>query len=136
MLKMKANDILVLNLRVILLLEVDFNILNKIIFNSCLILTLEKRNLMLREIIRGRRNQSTLHIALNKKLIVDISNQSKILYAIASANTFNYFNYIMHLIIGLICQFFRLLVEMEICLIIAYQRALARRHHLITVMVC
>jgi len=62
---------------VILLLEADFNELNKIIYNSRVIPELEKREEIPFEVIRGRRGQSSLHIASRKKLISDYSNQSK-----------------------------------------------------------
>ena len=71
-LEKSSGKILVLKLRAILLLEADFNALYKIIFNVRILPALEKDNLILSEILGGRRSQSTLYIALNKKLIVDI----------------------------------------------------------------
>ena len=61
-------------LRVILLLEADFNTLHKIIFNRRILPILKKKNLFPHKIIRCNRGQSAIHIALNKKLIADISN--------------------------------------------------------------
>ena len=52
-LKKKPNDILVSKLYAILLLEVDFNAVNKIILNVRLIPALEARNKIARETIRG-----------------------------------------------------------------------------------
>ena len=74
MLEKEKGNINIENLRVILLLEADFNRLNKIIYNSRVIPELEKREEILFEVIRGRRGQSSLHVALNKKLISDCSN--------------------------------------------------------------
>ena len=61
-------------LRVILLLEVDFNALHKIIFSSRILSALERDNLILSEVLGGHRSQSTIHVALNKKLIANIVN--------------------------------------------------------------
>ena len=66
MLEKKDNQIIVSKLRAIFLLEVDFNAVNKIIFNMQLIPFLEYKGLILDEIIRGRRNQSAIYIAINK----------------------------------------------------------------------
>ena len=74
MLEKKQGDISVSKLRVIILLEVDFNVINKIIFNVRLIPRLEKTGLIPRENIRGRRGKLVIHIALSKKLLADIAN--------------------------------------------------------------
>ena len=74
MLEKASRKTLVSKLRAILLLEADFNALYNIIFNCRMLPALERKNLMLSEIIGGRRRQSDLHVALNKKLIADIAN--------------------------------------------------------------
>ena len=55
MLGKSLNNISVSKLRVILLLEVNFNIVNKIIFNIMLILTLETMKSISRELMGERR---------------------------------------------------------------------------------
>ena len=40
----------------------------------------------------GRRGKLALHVAVNKKLLADITNQSKLLNIMISANVSNYFN--------------------------------------------
>ena len=90
-------------MRAILLLKVDFNVINKIIFNTRLIPTLEAKDMIPREIIGGRRGISAIYIALNKKLLVDIVNQNKLLSIITSANVSNYFGRVVHLMVGIIC---------------------------------
>ena len=77
MLEKKENLHLMSKLRAILLLEADFNAANKIIFNSRMIPKLEENNLIPQEIVGGRRNQSAIQVAINKKLITDIANQTK-----------------------------------------------------------
>jgi len=45
-----------------------------ILFNFCLTPTLEKNKLIPRVIIGGRRGQSIIHIAVNKKLMTNTTN--------------------------------------------------------------
>ena len=71
----KAEGIVdMMKLQAILLLEADFNAIYKIIFNNRLIPNLEVINVIPREVIGGRRSQAATHLALDKKLIVDIVN--------------------------------------------------------------
>ena len=74
MLDKKENEIHISKLRAILLLEKDFNAINKIIFNTRLILSIESRKEIPYEIIGGRKNHAAIQLAINKKLILDISN--------------------------------------------------------------
>ena len=73
-LEKSTGNIQVSKLRAILLLEADFNALNKIVFNNRTISNLEASNSIPYEVIGGRRGQSSIHVALNKKLVCDISN--------------------------------------------------------------
>jgi hypothetical protein len=70
---------------------------------------MERENIILREIIGRRKYQSTIHIAINKKLITDIANQTKIPNIIISTDTSNYFNRVAHLIATIVYSNFRLL---------------------------
>ena len=56
MLEKAPRKIDVSKLRVILLLKADFNTIYKIIFNSCLMLILEKKYCVPQKVIRGRKN--------------------------------------------------------------------------------
>ena len=53
MLEKEKNNILVSKLHAILSLKADFNIANKIIFNTWIIPQIERRNEILREIVGG-----------------------------------------------------------------------------------
>ena len=64
-----AGNVNVEKLRVILLLKVDFNAMQKIIFNNRLIPELEAEDAIPPEVIGGRRTQVATHLALNKNLI-------------------------------------------------------------------
>ena len=108
MLEKSEGNIHIIKLRALLLLEVDFNALNKIVFNIRALPTIEASRTILYEIIGGRRGQSLIHIAFNKKLVCDIENQHKKLTVVVSADATNYYDRIAYLIVSLLCQQFRL----------------------------
>ena len=70
-----SGNINIAKLRAILLLEVDFNTLNKIIFNIRVMPLIEANIQIPHNIVEGRRSQSSLYLALSKKLISNIMNQ-------------------------------------------------------------
>jgi len=74
MLKKSEGNVYITKLRALLLLKAEFNTLNKIIFNNRALPTIEASKTILYEIIGGRRGQSLIYIALNKKLVCDIGN--------------------------------------------------------------
>ena len=108
MLEKSKGYINVRKLKAILLLEADFNTLNKIVFNTKLMPSLERTNSIPYEIIGERRGQSSLHVALNKKLVCDISNQQKQPMVVISANASNCYDRITHPIASQACQHFGL----------------------------
>ena len=67
MLEKKPGVISVSKLRVILLLEADFNGINKILFNMRLILNIEQSHVISKEIIGIRRLQLVIQLTINKK---------------------------------------------------------------------
>ena len=75
MLEKVARNMNMAKLRAILLLEADFNALNKIIFNRRAIPRIETAKTMPCELIGGKRGKSSLYVALNKKLVCNIRNQ-------------------------------------------------------------
>ena len=83
-------------LRAILLLEVDFNTMHKIIFNNRLIPNLEAVNAILIEVIGGRQSQATTHLTLDKKLISNITNVSKIPMITICTDVTNYYGRVAH----------------------------------------
>ena len=88
-LKKALGNINVKKLRAILLLEIDFNALYKIIFNGKIIPTLEERNNMSHEIIGSRGTQAAIYLVLNKKLIANIANIRKVPTIIICADSLN-----------------------------------------------
>ena len=60
------GNFLVEKLRVLILLEADFNTLHKINFNSTLLPSLEASSTISQEILGGRRLQTAAHVVLNK----------------------------------------------------------------------
>ena len=97
----KPNNISVTKLRAILLLKVDFNTINKIIFNTRCIPTLETQDIIPKEYIRERRRQSAIHMAINKKLLADITNQIKKLYTTMCIDISNCFDRVAHPFVGM-----------------------------------
>ena len=74
MLEKSSGNVNISKLRAILLLEADFNGINKILFNSYILPQLESNKAIPYKVIGGRRSQSSYYIALKKKLVSDISN--------------------------------------------------------------
>ena len=92
---------------------------------------IEVRDSISHQIVGGCRSQLAIHVAINKKLIADIANQSKTLHAIISIDASNYFNSIAHSISSLIYHhfglpesyistFFTTIQNMQIYLVTAY----------------
>ena len=108
MLEKSLSNANVEKLRVILLLEVDFNALYKIIFNKRPISVLEAREEILQESIEDRRTQAIAYLVLNKKLIADIANAKKLLIVIIHTDAINYHNRVLHSFTSLSTQYFGL----------------------------
>lgn len=72
---------------------------------------IEKMKLILHKIIGGRRGHSTIHIALNKKLVSDIANHKKIPIVIFLENATNCYDRIAHQIDSQLYQSFGLGIE-------------------------
>ena len=96
MLEKVRGNIEVSKLRAILFLKADFNSLNKIIFNRRVLPYLENKKEIPYKIIYRRRDQSLLHIALNKKLVADCSNQIKYPTVVVSVDASNYYDHIVY----------------------------------------
>ena len=111
MLEKVAGNINVAKLRAILLLEIDFNALNKIVFNGRAIPRIETAKTIPYDVIGRRRGQSSFHIALNKKLVCDIGNQQKKPTVMVSADATNYYDRIAHSILSMAYQHFDLQLE-------------------------
>ena len=111
MLEKSPGDINVQKLQAILILEADFNTMHKIIFNQRVMPRLEQYNDIPKEIIGGRKNQAATHLALNKKLISDISNVRKLLTVTICADATNCYNRIAHPFASLCAQYCRLGIE-------------------------
>ena len=108
MLEKLASNMNAQKLRVILLLEADFNTMHKIIFNSRLIPNIEMKAAIPMEVIGGRRTQLATHLALNKKVIAGIVKLRKVPTIAICADTINYYNRVVHLFASLCVQFFGL----------------------------
>ena len=63
-----------LKLSAIFFLEADFNMVNKILFNTRLISNMKGWEEIPREIIGDRKGQSAIYVEVDKKLVTDIAN--------------------------------------------------------------
>jgi hypothetical protein len=88
-------------LQAILLLEVDFNTIHKIMFNNRLMPNIEAMNAILMEVIGGRRLYIATHLALDKKLISDIVNMRKLPMITICADVTNCYDRVTHLFASL-----------------------------------
>ena len=105
-------------IRAILLLEVDFNAVYKIIFNGRIIPRLEETNTIPYEIIGSRRAQAVIYLVLNKKLISDIAKTHKLLTAVIYADVTTYYDRVAPPFVSLCMQYFRLEVT---CLLVLFK---------------
>ena len=96
MLEKSAGDVNIQKLRAILLLEADFNAMDKIIFNSSLIPSIEAANAIPIEVIGDRRSQVATYLALDKKLIADIANMRKFPIITIYADATNCYDRVAH----------------------------------------
>ena len=108
-------------LRAILLLEDDLNSLYKIMFNRRILLALEKNKLIPMEIVGGHNGQYVIHVAINKKLLADISNQVKALSTVISADDTNYYDRVAHHFASLTTQNFCVHIDYVLVLLKAIQ---------------
>ena len=83
-------------LRDILLLESEFNALDKIIFNTRVLHQLESDKIILQDIIGDRTSQSEIQLVVRKKLITGTANQKKTLILVSSTDATNCCDRVVH----------------------------------------
>ena len=105
MLEKTLGVMLVSKLRAMLLMEVDFNATNKIVYGDRLMKNVRKHNLMPEEIF-SEKNRMANDGTLCKTLFYDITRQARIPTAIASVNASNCYDRIAHAIASLVFQAF------------------------------
>ena len=96
MLEKAPRKVNVSKLYVILFFEADFNALHEIVFNTRILPSLERDMLILDEIISNRHRQSALQVTINKKVILDISNQKKVPSITISADATNCYDRVVY----------------------------------------
>jgi hypothetical protein len=105
MLEKTLGVTLVSKLRVILLMEADFNATNKIVYGDRLMENVRKHNQMPEEIF-SEKNRMADDGTLCKTLFYDIAWQAHVPAAIASVDALNCYNRIAHTIVSLVFQAF------------------------------
>lgn len=104
MLEKKPGVILADKLRAILLLEGDFNFANKLLLGSRMMRNAEAHNNTVPEALGSRKHHNAKELALNRRLIADISRQQVRPLAVASVDAAQCYDCIAHPVGSLACQ--------------------------------
>ena len=91
-------------LRAILLMEADFNQLNKLFFGNRMIRQSEANNRMPEELYGSRVNLNAILVAINRRLVIDICNQKRRNGAITGVNAAQCYDCIVYTLFILLCQ--------------------------------
>lgn len=91
-------------LRALLLMEADFNSLNKLIFSSRMIKSAEDNNSMPEELFGGRQNLSAQLVAVNRRLVTDTFRQKRRSGVIAGVDAAQCYDRIVHSLSILLSQ--------------------------------
>ena len=104
MLEKIEGNIKVDKLRAILLMEADFNFLNKLIFGHRMIKQAEAHNRMPEELYGSRACLTAILVAINRRLVIDIFKQKRRSGAIAGVDAAQCYDRIVHSLSILLCQ--------------------------------
>ena len=96
MIKKVKGDIRVDKLRALLLIEADFNSLNKLIFSIRIIKASEQHRRMSEEIFGSRNNLSAILVVVNRRLVTDTFRQKRRSGAIAGVDISQCYDCIVH----------------------------------------
>ena len=91
-------------LRALLLMEADFNSLSKLIFSHRMIKGMELNKRMPEELFGSRKLLSAIHVAINRRLIIDIFRQKRRSGAIAGVDAAQCYDRIIHSLSIILCQ--------------------------------
>ena len=98
-------------LRTILLLEEDFDVINKITHRSIVFPRLEACRVIPYEAIGGRRGQYSQNISLNNNLVCDVGNQTRRPTVVTSTDATNSYDRMAHLVSRITNMCFEMQIE-------------------------
>ena len=104
MLEKEAGVIRVDKLRAILLLEADFNFANKLLVGKRMVDSLEESQAFEEEQYGSRRQRSSIEVALNRRLLSDLSRQKRRPIAIAGVDAAHCYDRVAHPFAVLACR--------------------------------
>ena len=104
MLEKVAGNIKVDKLRAILLMEADFNFLNKLIFGKRLIQAVTTNHRLPRELYGGLNNRSAQEVAVNRRLSLDLFRLRRCNGAIAGVDATQCYDRIVHSLVSMLAQ--------------------------------
>ena len=93
--KIKGN-IKVDKLRAILLMEADFNLINKLMFGHRLMRQCASHRRIPKELYGGLANKSSQEVAINRRLVLDIFCLKRRCGAVAGVDAAHYYDRIVH----------------------------------------
>ena len=96
MLEKIKNNIKVNKLRAILLMEADFNFINKLMFGQCLMFQVRKYNRIPQELYGGLQNKLSQEVAINRRLSLDNFKLKRKNGAIAGVDATQCYDRIVH----------------------------------------
>ena len=98
------GNIRVDKLRALLLMEADFNSLNKLIFSSRMVKGMESTKRIPEELFGSRKLLSAIQVAVNRRLVTDTFRQKRRSGAIAGADAAQCYDRIIHSLSILLCR--------------------------------
>ena len=104
MLEKEAGNTRVDKLRAILLMEADFNFLNKLLFGHRLVQQIEAHHRFPDELYGSRASLSAISVAINRRLTIDIFKQKRRTGTIAGVDAAQCYDRIVHSLAILLCQ--------------------------------
>ena len=104
MLEKIEGNIRVDKLRAILLMEADFNQVNKLMFGHRMITQSEAHNRIPDEAYGSRASLNAILVAVNRRLVIDIFKQKRRCGAIAGVDAAQCYDRIVHYLSILLCQ--------------------------------
>ena len=104
MLEKSENDIRVEKLRAILLMEADFNFVNKLIFGHRMIQQCERYRRFPKELYGSRNHHSAYEVAVNRRLSIENMKQKRRNGIIAGVDAAQCYDRIVHSVATLLCR--------------------------------
>ena len=108
-------------LRAILLMEADFNFLNKFFLGKQMVDNAEEYDELPKECYGSRKAHRAIDVATNRALTLDVVRQKRVPASVASTDCSNCYDRLAHNMTSLACQRLGVAVEITVCLLTTIQ---------------